>query len=653
MNARVLLVASTLSGLALACKPAARPIGEAVEALVSDAVHSGAAGFYFLPPLVAAPTLVGTFDADLSPIVRIDQLDANASPVETIATFTMTSGPGYETIRLDPSGPSYILNWHTKRFGLDPGTYRANILLDAREIGFIDIDVVASGRAKGPHRGPCPSVLNGSTIPIKFWMNTCVPIVCTGADACHVAGECDPTTALCSNPNAPDGTPCDDGDACTAVDACASGVCVSGANTCAGCPSADTSLAGIYTGTGTVSSYSTIATWVGPDFTTPSCLQRASTDFVPDVVVEVSGPPYAVSIPNPLPGLNLDLSTPLYGPAWTLAPSGLQILHPYPCIYNQYWEGFEPAIFTIDPAQGTASFHAYCRTGHLDACGFSPNTASDWELALRLRCVPNQTVNIGGWAVTCDANGTITSRVPCTTTPAPCAAPLPDACGLGTAEFCTTLSGDRDNCGHCGRACAAWETCTQGACVALCSSSLTACEHPYPDDPRAGVTCADLSSDSNNCGICDRVCSPLETCSGGQCVDICPASTPDGCSNTYGEPQFCTNTQTDRSNCGYCFSACAATQSCVSGQCTDGCQGPTPDTCDGACTNVQTDLLNCGACGVACPARATCSAGVCACPPSAPDLCGACTDVRWDRENCGACGNICPVAGICGYGHCT
>jgi hypothetical protein len=50
--------------------------------------------------------------------------------------------------------------------------------------------------------------------------------VCTAQDQCHVAGTCDPATATCSNPPAPDATPCDDGDACTVRDTCAGGSCV-------------------------------------------------------------------------------------------------------------------------------------------------------------------------------------------------------------------------------------------------------------------------------------------------------------------------------------------------------------------------------------------------------------------------------------------
>jgi cysteine-rich repeat protein len=51
------------------------------------------------------------------------------------------------------------------------------------------------------------------------------PLVCTASDPCHSAGVCNTTTGLCSNPAKPNGTACNDGNACTQTDACASGVC--------------------------------------------------------------------------------------------------------------------------------------------------------------------------------------------------------------------------------------------------------------------------------------------------------------------------------------------------------------------------------------------------------------------------------------------
>jgi hypothetical protein len=54
------------------------------------------------------------------------------------------------------------------------------------------------------------------------------PVICTASDQCHVAGTCDPGSGTCSNPNAPDGTACSDGNACTTADTCAAGTCNGG-----------------------------------------------------------------------------------------------------------------------------------------------------------------------------------------------------------------------------------------------------------------------------------------------------------------------------------------------------------------------------------------------------------------------------------------
>ena len=51
------------------------------------------------------------------------------------------------------------------------------------------------------------------------------PVVCTASDQCHDAGVCDPMTGTCDDPEKADGTACDDGDLCTQTDACSTGVC--------------------------------------------------------------------------------------------------------------------------------------------------------------------------------------------------------------------------------------------------------------------------------------------------------------------------------------------------------------------------------------------------------------------------------------------
>ena len=48
---------------------------------------------------------------------------------------------------------------------------------------------------------------------------------CPASDQCHDLGACDPATGTCTNPAKADGTPCDDGNACTRADTCQGGVC--------------------------------------------------------------------------------------------------------------------------------------------------------------------------------------------------------------------------------------------------------------------------------------------------------------------------------------------------------------------------------------------------------------------------------------------
>jgi len=54
------------------------------------------------------------------------------------------------------------------------------------------------------------------------------PVQCSVMDQCHNAGVCDPETGLCSNPVKEDGTACDDGLICSALDICQNGVCQTG-----------------------------------------------------------------------------------------------------------------------------------------------------------------------------------------------------------------------------------------------------------------------------------------------------------------------------------------------------------------------------------------------------------------------------------------
>ncbi len=83
-------------------------------------------------------------------------------------------------------------------------------------------------------RAPDGSVCAGSNACFQSYTcqsGTCTgsnPITCAALDQCHVAGSCDPSTGVCSNPAALDNTPCNDGNACHLDDTCQSGVCLPG-----------------------------------------------------------------------------------------------------------------------------------------------------------------------------------------------------------------------------------------------------------------------------------------------------------------------------------------------------------------------------------------------------------------------------------------
>ncbi len=52
-----------------------------------------------------------------------------------------------------------------------------------------------------------------------------VPVVCPAPDDCHTEATCNTTTGICEYPVLDDGTPCDDGNACTRLDECVAGIC--------------------------------------------------------------------------------------------------------------------------------------------------------------------------------------------------------------------------------------------------------------------------------------------------------------------------------------------------------------------------------------------------------------------------------------------
>ncbi|MEO6526251.1 MAG: hypothetical protein ABIP93_06475, partial [Gemmatimonadaceae bacterium] len=119
---------------------------------IFDAAQGGNSGFYFLPPLVPAPSYTGIFDGTKAPVVTICVL-AGGTCATSVATFSGSQ------VKLDLEAQSYGVNWKTKDAGLDPTKmYRIQVALGATVLGYADV-----------------MLNNGGTLPIRFRIEAGAP----------------------------------------------------------------------------------------------------------------------------------------------------------------------------------------------------------------------------------------------------------------------------------------------------------------------------------------------------------------------------------------------------------------------------------------------------------------------------------------------
>src|SRR3989441_1739689 len=164
--------------------------------LIQDAAHNGGnPHFYWLPPMTKQPSFTGAFDGTLSLVVEISELGGvTGCATHVVATFTTTTGPGSETVRVDPAGQLYIVNWHTKAFNLNTAcTYRIRFLVAGLELGIADVDVVATGaQLKRVDTGEFVPLLDDGTLSIKARVEFgAVTFAVTGdVTACRPGRDC-------------------------------------------------------------------------------------------------------------------------------------------------------------------------------------------------------------------------------------------------------------------------------------------------------------------------------------------------------------------------------------------------------------------------------------------------------------------------------
>lgn len=126
--------------------------------------------FFFLPPMLPAPTTAGTFDGTFEPVVEICELVGEDCVGALTASFSLTTGTGSEVIRVVTAEEHYIVNWHTDLSSLDATkTYRILVKVGTEVLGHADVDVVNSGKdLKNVATGEFIALKDGRTLPIKF-----------------------------------------------------------------------------------------------------------------------------------------------------------------------------------------------------------------------------------------------------------------------------------------------------------------------------------------------------------------------------------------------------------------------------------------------------------------------------------------------------
>ena len=143
--------------------------------VIADAARDYKRGFYWLPPIVRQPNATGAFDPTLSPTVEICELVGDACGT-VIATYTTSTGPGGEQIRIDAEGQKYQVSWHTDQFALSyTSTYRVSVRagIDNVLLGYVDVQPASNGSGlKNVDTDEFMGLVDGRTLPIKFRIET-------------------------------------------------------------------------------------------------------------------------------------------------------------------------------------------------------------------------------------------------------------------------------------------------------------------------------------------------------------------------------------------------------------------------------------------------------------------------------------------------
>jgi len=441
------------------------------------------------------------------------------------------------------------------------------------------------------------------------------PVTCAASDQCHVVGVCNTATGVCSNPASPDGTACNDGNACTRTDTCQAGTC-SGGNPVT-CTAADQChVAGVCNNaTGVCSSPAS------PDGTacndgnactqTDTCRAGACTGTNP-VVCAAADQCHVAGVCNNATGVcsnppSPDGTTCNDGNACTRTDACLAGVcsgrNPVTCTASDQCH----AAGTCDPGSGACSNPALpngtrCDDGNActqsDSCQAGACAGSN-----PVSCTASDQCHTAG---ACDpASGT------CSNPPAPNGTRCDDA-----------------------NACTQGDTCQAGACTSGSPVTCTAndqCHDPGTCNPATGACSNPARADGTGCDD-GSACTRSDTCQAGVCKggDSVTCTASDQCHDTGScDPATgaCSNPPLANGTACNDGSACTQADSCQGGSCmggspvtcaaSDQCHaGGTCDPATGVCSNpTKPDGTACDD-GNVCNTGDTCQAGTCAAGPT-------------------------------------